>query len=73
MPWNRIALFEGTEEIQLTLLELPLNRDDKGVNGTWWWNQNKYTALASSETTDYVWQLWGTHISIGAWEGRPRR
>lgn len=71
MPWNKIALIGSTEKIHLTLLELPFNQS-VGVNGVWWWNQNRYTALASSETTDYIWVHTGAHVSIGAWQGNPR-
>src|SRR5262245_32243628 len=71
MPWNKIALIGANETIHLTLLELPFN-PGAAINGVWWWNQDRYTALGTSETRDYVWIHTGTHVSIGTWNGTPR-
>jgi hypothetical protein len=68
MARNRIALFEGTAQVNLTLQEKAFNRD-VGVNGTWWWEEtSKFTALGPSDRKDFIWVLSGAVISIGVWQ-----
>lgn len=72
MAWNRITLFEGDAQVDLTLQERTLDHA-VGVNGIWWWNDPaKYTALGSSERTDHIWVFAGADIQIGAWQTNLR-